>query len=546
MLSKNKSTTRNLFSNICNEQACQYYRRLLSDATDGGVAREYLEKRGLKEEIIEKFRLGYAPPAGGLLRYLTETTKAAPATLEEAGLVKKYQDSNSYFDFFRNRLMIPICDEQGRVIAFGGRAMGADDKVKYLNSQDTPIYQKSRHLFGFNLAKDAIKERDAVIVVEGYFDVITPHQFGFTNTVATSGTTLSEIQAKLLVRQTESKRVFLCFDADKAGIKAVETGAETLTKLAEGIGLQLRVIQIPGGKDPDECLRSYDGAQLFAKAIEEAPLLIDYHLQLAVNECNVATHVGKIDAAKKIAPILAQITNTVERGEYVRQWAGKIGVREDELVTDVGQQARQNRAKNSQQGGSARAPIRFHPSKGTTKNGTVEAEQQLLCLYLTSRDDYDRAAAEFAEWTLFTPHHQMIKDAIEGIGSQFNNVEDLRCRLMDRLGPEKEASAALVEVILRVDELKKQNSPVEILLTQFKGRLLKERLDRALSVMRASLLASSENESDSLTLQSKIIQLRMIGESLLSATSAAELDQLKEKIESLEIDPAATDSGDNE
>ena len=527
------------------EQACQYYRRLLSDATDGGIGRDYLEKRGIPDEIIEKFKLGYAPQAGGLLRYLTETTKAAPATLEEAGLVGKYQDSNSYFDLFRNRLMIPISDEQGRVIAFGGRTLG-DDKRKYLNSKETPIYTKGRHLYAYNLAKDAIKEKDAVIVVEGYFDAITPHQFGFTNTVATLGTALTEVQAKLMVRQTESKRVYLSFDADAAGVKAVEKGADTLTKLAEGIGLQLRVIQIPGSKDPDECLRSHEGPQLFAQAIDEAPLLIDYQLQQAIAECNVATHTGKIDAANKLVPILAQIAKTVERGEYVREWAMKIGVREEELVTDVGRHARQSLAKsNPQQGGAARNPIRFHPTaRGATKNGSFEAEQQLLALYLTSRDDYERVSATFADWDLFTSVHQMIKESIEGIGTQFNNVEDLRCRLLDRLGPEKDASAALVEIILRVDELKKQNSPLEILITQFKGRLLKERLDRALSAMR-SLLGSSQNESDQSRLQSKIKQLSMMGQSLVSAGTAAELDELKRRIEELEAEPATDRCGDN-
>ena len=196
--------------------------------------------------------------------------------------------------------MIPICDDQGRVIAFGGRTLG-DDQVKYLNSPETPIYTKGRHLFGFNLAKDAIKAQDAVIVVEGYFDAITPHQFGFTNTVATLGTALTEVQARSLVRfspnQNES---YLAFDADAAGMKAVERGVETLNQIADGVGIELRVIRIPGGKDPDECLRAAGGPEAYAQAITHAPLLADYQLEEAMSQCNVTTHTGKIDAARTL------------------------------------------------------------------------------------------------------------------------------------------------------------------------------------------------------------------------------------------------------
>jgi DNA primase len=155
-----------------------------------------------------------------------------------------------------------------------------DDQVKYINSPESPIYTKGHNLFGFNLAKDSIKERDSVIVVEGYFDAITPHQYGFTNVVATLGTALTEQQAKLLVRYTDSKRVYLSFDADAAGARAIESGGETLNQIAEGVGIDLKVLKIPGGKDPDECLRSGpEGVTAFAQAIEKASTMIDFRLR---------------------------------------------------------------------------------------------------------------------------------------------------------------------------------------------------------------------------------------------------------------------------
>jgi len=336
------------------QQASEYYIRLLQDPHEGLIGRKYLVDRGLSDETIEKFKLGYAPNAwDGLLTYLTEKTKVSPATLEEAGLVRRRQESSGCYDLFRNRLIIPICDSEGRVIAFGGRTLG-DDQVKYLNSPESPIYTKGQHLFGFNLAKAAIKEKDSVIVVEGYFDAITCYQYGFTNSVATLGTALTEQQAKLLVRYTDSKRVYLSFDADAAGVKAVERGIETLNQIAEGVGIELRIIKIPGGKDPDECLRSGDeGRASFEQAFQKAALMIDYQLDKAVGGIDLETRTGRIEAASKIVPILAVIKNSVARGEYVRLWAMQLRLREEEILSDVSQYRTANRMDAPRFGPSA-------------------------------------------------------------------------------------------------------------------------------------------------------------------------------------------------
>ncbi|MBZ0186707.1 MAG: DNA primase, partial [Candidatus Obscuribacterales bacterium] len=266
------------------EQTAMFFQKMLNDASEGALARKYLIDRGMNEQTISKFGIGYAPNTwDALLNYLSQSAKVSPRALADAGLVKERQGGSGYYDMFRHRLMIPICDDQGRVIAFGGRTLG-DDQVKYLNSPETLLYQKGQHLFGLHLAKDNIKEKDAVIVAEGYFDAITPHQYGFTNTVATLGTALTEAQARLLIRYTESRRVYVAFDADPAGVKAVERGVETLAVVATGVGMKLKVIKVPGGKDPDECLRQENGAENFARAIEEAPSLIDYSLDQAIAE----------------------------------------------------------------------------------------------------------------------------------------------------------------------------------------------------------------------------------------------------------------------
>jgi DNA primase len=531
------------------QQASEYYSHMLADEVGGQKAREYLNNRGIGSDIIDKFKLGFAPDLwDGLLNFLTTNAKAAPQTLLDAGLVRHKEESNRFYDLFKNRLMIPIFDDQGRVIAFGGRTL-ADDQIKYLNSPETPIYTKGQHLYAFHLAKEPIREKDAVIVVEGYFDVITSHLYGFSNTVATCGTALTEPQAKSLVRYTDSKRVFLAFDADAAGVKAVDRGVETLNHIAEGIGLDLRVIQVPGGKDPDECLRASEdsgtaGPAGYSKAIAEALPLIDYQLQKAMLGANTSTHTGRIDAAKKVVPILAQIKTEVARSQYIQQWSHKLVIDEIALTSDVSRFRKENRGGSRNANYAQPQSQRVEASKtapaskshlltgrGTLQSGYIDAERQLLALYLTSRDDYERVHAVLIEETLLSPEHQQIKEAIEGIGSQFNNVEDLRQKLTDRLAPENDAMQAFVDVLIKVEVMRKQNPPVEILLREFRLTLLAERLRRGLAMARA-LLATAANETDQQILQSKIIELNKLQKTILSdANTPGEIDALKRKID---------------
>lgn len=525
---------------LLNQQASQYYVRLLRETNEGAAARQYLADRGIDEETIEKFKLGYAPNAwDGLLRYLTQSTKAAPSSLEEAGLVRKRNEGSGYYDLFRNRLIIPICDDQGRVIAFGGRTLG-DDQVKYLNSPESPTYTKGQHLFAFHLAKDGIKAKDSVIVVEGYFDAITCHQYGFSNTVATLGTALTSQQGRMLVRYTDSKRVILSFDADQAGVKAVDRGIETLNQVAEGVGIDLRVISVPGGKDPDECLRGENGVELFGKAMNLALPLVDYQLDVATRHLDIRSHTGRIEAAKRVVPILSQIRNAVARGEYVRQAAVKLAVREEEILSDIAQFRRENRL-SSPPGSSlaSRQPENFKSSQGSFGksrggliDGTVKAEQCLLALFLTDRDGYDQAREALQEEVFITPAHQRIKDTIYAIGSNFNNLEDLEYKLRDRLAPEREPSAALVEVILKAEEMGRQKGTVAALLTDFRTKLINERINLA-KLKLSSLLKLGKEDSEQVVLQSKILELERIGRNLPKLTSLSEIGDLKRKIEEI-------------
>lgn len=576
------------------QQASEYYIRLLKDPQEGAVPRKYLADRGLSDETIEKFKLGYAPDAwDGLLNYLSLNAGASASTLEEAGLVKKRAESSGHYDLFRNRLMIPICDSEGRVIAFGGRTLG-EDQIKYLNSPESPIYTKGLNLFGFNLAKESIKERDAVIVVEGYFDAITPHQYGFTNVVATLGTALTEQQAKLLVRYTDSKRVYLSFDADAAGARAIERGGETLNQIAEGIGIDLKVLKIPGGKDPDECLRAgAEGVKAFAQAIEKAATMIDYRLESAVSAIDFSSRMGRIDASKAVVPILASIKNAVARGEYVRQWSPRLGLREEEILADVGEYRRKNRLDQPQgygqggfnqggfnqggfnqgggfnqsqgggQGGFKKPPFkkgdwkknkekkdiadeeglpmppgaRGHGiARSAPVQGSLDAERSLLALYLTSREDYDVVFGRLTEETLLNAPHQEIKEALEGIGSNFNTMEDLQTKLMDRVAPAPVTARALVDIIYKAEDFRKQKPPVQVVLKESRARILKERLDLLSAAVRREMTSADENGSDQSALQSRMMELTRLEHELPKLESLEQIEEFKSKIDAFSPD----------
>ncbi|MCC7529324.1 MAG: DNA primase [Candidatus Melainabacteria bacterium] len=527
-----------------NDAACNYFTELLQDPTGGATARRYLEGRGVSEEILKRFKLGFAPNSwDGLLRYLNNTMKVSEATLEEAGLVRRRAESTGVYDLFRNRLMVPIMDDQGRVVAFGGRTLG-DDQVKYLNSPETPIYVKGQHLYGYHLAKEAIKAKDAVIVVEGYFDAISLHQYGFENAVATLGTALTEQQAKMLVRYTESKRVYLSFDSDPAGVKAVERGVETLNQIAEGVGIELKVIRIPGGKDPDECLRSEGGQEAFARAMETAPPLIDYELRQALKDADTSTHTGRLEAAMCIVPILAQIKNYMVRGEYIRLFAMEIGAKEDELSHSVREQIKQKTKPFRQEnfGSSAAKHMRNRGTVGTPGSGglagVLEAERNLLALLLTNREDYSQAFPVVMDLTFNVPAHKLLKEAFQGVGDQFATVQDLTDRVMDRAAPDKAAAAALIDVILKVEEFRKQQRPSEVVIKDSFARLIKERLELANRQMRAQL-ASPLPEDELIQLQGKISRLRKLQDSdLPTASSLADLNELALKIDEIFGDSA--------
>ncbi len=299
-----------------NEVAQKLYRRaLLSE--EGAVARAYLVNRGLDGKNAEDYGVGYAPDRWDAV--VNELRREnIPADIgERAGLLKA-RDTNGHYDMLRGRITFPIQDPRGRVIGFGGRAIGADQEPKYLNSPESPVFRKRQAFYGFPIALEPIRKKDRAVVVEGYFDWIALARAGVEEAVATCGTSLTEEHARNLKRR--SRNVVLLFDGDEAGQRAMLRALEVL--LPEG--LRVSATALPAGMDPDDLLRE-EGPEALAKRIDDAPPAIDVAIRRSIAG-GVSTPWERADAVAAVVPLLTLITDPVERSEFGRRLAMATGV----------------------------------------------------------------------------------------------------------------------------------------------------------------------------------------------------------------------------
>ena len=311
-------------------------------------ALEYLAQRGINEVAISKFSLGLAPKGNVELKNYLLNLGFSVDELNKAGLV--YEHSGEFLDRFRSRIIIPIKDINSNTIAFGARRILESQGAKYINSPESIIYNKSSVLFGLNRAKDTIREKDGVIFMEGYFDVISAHLGGVENAVATCGTALTPQHIKLISRYSPSRRIYLAFDTDNAGKKAIEHGAEVIKNIFNSLGdikqydsnyksndnvCEIRVVQEIEGKDPDEYIREFGGEE-YLKKIDSAPLLLDYQLNQIYSSINgKITPQEKSNYVNQIVEILYQIKNLVILDDYIKTASYKLEVSENILKTQI-------------------------------------------------------------------------------------------------------------------------------------------------------------------------------------------------------------------
>ncbi|MDD5354982.1 MAG: DNA primase [Candidatus Omnitrophica bacterium] len=308
-----------------NELACDFYHNLLLKRNDPAL-NKYFQARNIKEETLKKFKIGLAPNLwDGLLNYL-RAKSINIKFIEKAGLIIA-KENGGFYDRFRNRLIIPVLDIKNRVIAFGARVLD-DSLPKYINSPETQIYIKGKNLFGLSLAKDAIREKDCCLIVEGYFDVIAPMQNGFMNIVASSGTALTPEQIRLLKRYT--KNVIVIYDADKAGQLATLRSLDLF--LEED--MFVKVVNLPKGYDPDLLVRKF-GIEKFQELVNKSMDIFDYKLDLLKNLYDTKKINEKTKIAAEMLSMIKKIKNEILKSEYIKMLAEKISVSETSLMKEL-------------------------------------------------------------------------------------------------------------------------------------------------------------------------------------------------------------------
>ena len=299
-----------------NQATAEYYHQLLLSSPEAQRVRDYLAHRGLNAQSVEDFKLGYSPNAwDSLQQHLTERGFTIVELLE-AGLVVE-GDNKMKHDRFRHRLMFPITDTRRRVIGFGGRALDDKAQPKYLNSPQTPLFDKSSNLYGLHLAKEAMRSAEQAVIVEGYMDVILPHQYGFKNVIASMGTAIGENHVAILKKLT--KNLVLALDPDSAGEAAMlrSVGLET------SLGAEIRVAVLPEGKDPDEIVK--ENPEEWRGLIAGAIPILDYTFERAIAGLDLKSSRGKTSAVEALMPIVGQIKDVVRQTYYIDKLAGVVG-----------------------------------------------------------------------------------------------------------------------------------------------------------------------------------------------------------------------------
>lgn len=374
----------------------------------GKWALDYLMGRGLTVKTIKHFGLGAAPDSWDALIHHLKEKGYTESDMLAANVIGKSQ-RGSLYDRFRKRVMFPIINIRGNIVAFSGRAMPGEDKQgeKYVNTADTPVYKKSENLFGINFAKNVCSER--VILVEGNMDVISLHQAGFENTVAPLGTAFTTEQANLLSRYT--KEIVLMLDADAAGQKAVRRASELL----ENTGLSVRVVVVPDGKDPDEYIKK-NGKERFAALLEDAVSDMEYKLLTAAKDINLDNEDGRLKYLAAAAEIIAASDDIMTRDIYIGRLSEKYGVSRTALNARIEELRKRNRRQKQKKEISDIIRPKYtkddiNPERRKSVKGTA-AEETLIAVLLKNPDFYKIAAEKLPPEKMLTSLNRRIYETI--------------------------------------------------------------------------------------------------------------------------------------
>jgi DNA primase len=392
--------------------AARYFRETLEDPGKGGLGRKYLETRNLKDETIKRFGIGYAPEAWNNLMDAAHKARFKDTELEAAGLVKR-GERGSYFDFFRNRLMFPIRDVAGNVVAFGGRDLSGKSPAKYMNTPENSLYKKGRVLYGLHEARDALRSEKRAILVEGYFDALRLIDSGVGNVVAPCGTALTPDQAKLIRRYVPEAVVV--FDGDTAGIRAALRSVAILT----AAGLTVRALVLPGGQDPDDYVLA-EGIDAFRGRVEDAPDFVTFYVRMNAERAD--TIEGRTDLARELFTILLSLDDELRRDEYLKRVAKELHLNEWRVRSEFAKQGRKGGQRDTQARGEG---------ESNTAAKISHDEIVFVAALLSSEALCAKAKEGFAEMPMPAPPlGPVLHEIFSGVGPDTaQRLDDAACQL---------------------------------------------------------------------------------------------------------------------
>lgn len=466
--------------------ARDFYRGCLADPKTGAAAQDYLARRGVTPEVQARFELGYAPARpDGLLKFLQERG-FRPEELERLGLISRGVGAARYQDYFQDRVMFPIWDARGNVIGFGGRVLDGREGPKYLNSRESEVFRKGHTVYGLHLAVNEIRQTGHAVIVEGYMDVIAAHQYGACNVVASMGTSLTREQGRLLARY--AREVVIAYDGDAAGTAGVLRGLDLLQEL----GLQVRVVSLPPGQDPDGVLRAH-GLEGWRQLAGAARPLLEFKLHLAMAGGRPRSIPGKLAVLRQVLPNVARAGSAVAREEYIKLLARELDLSWETIEDELKQFRRTDW---------------LFPDKVTKTDyniiteydGRVKAEAGILRLLLDYPAYLTKVRQKLGGDFFSHPVHQRIFDLLLELSGQPGEPVH---RLLERL-----TEPADQQVLLRLLLLEVPGDP-EALLNDFM-KTVRRSLEREARLKVLNRLRLAEEQGDHEAVRSALADLKQL------------------------------------
>ncbi|WP_102026998.1 DNA primase [Salirhabdus sp. Marseille-P4669] len=383
-----------------NEWLAKLYHHLIKHTKEGSVGYQYLKDRGITDEIMDAFQLGYAPDVENFTASFLEKKGFHPQTMVKAGLLS-HQKDHIYKDRFRGRVIFPIRNHQGKTVAFGGRILNQGEP-KYLNSPETEIFHKGKIFFNFDLARNHIRKQGEAILFEGYLDVISAYQAGIKNGVATLGTSLTESQARLMRRYVDT--VIICYDADRAGIEATNKAA----KILQNVGCYVKIAKLKQGMDPDDYIKEYGNESFKNHVIDASVTYMSFYLDYLKKDYNLQVESDQMQYVEKALDEIAKLPKPFERDHYLKELEMNFHISMDTLHQEIDIRRRKFDKQKDNQETPRHTNIRHNPMVEKVYPAFQNAERRLIALMIKNRNIAERVQDEIGGSFLITEHQVIV------------------------------------------------------------------------------------------------------------------------------------------